>query len=174
MSDLLSRIDNPRGYLISAIATVVCGLLLLPVATLFQRTCRSLHCRWAVMGAWVYRGGLAAAIATGISTPFQQPYVPIHIYLAFAAFMALVAGLTICLAATACFLTSARLRLAVLAALHAAALSFLTFVFLTPRYFDGRRWFLAVCEWGLSVLIAVGTMALAAASVPHFLLRSPL
>ncbi len=162
MSDLLSRSDNPRGYLISAAATVVCGLLLLPTATLLQKACGLLHYRWAVLGAWIYRVGLVATIATGASTPFQQPYVPIHIYLAFLAFMSLVAGLAICHAVVALSMPSARLRHATLATLQVSVLLYLTYLFFTPRYFDGRRWFLAVCEWVVSALIVSGTVSLIA------------
>ena len=162
MSDLLSRIDNPRGYLISAVATVLCGLLLLPVATVFQRGCGLLHSRWAALGAWIYRVGLIAMIATGVSTPFQQSYVPIHVYLAFLAFMSLVTGLAICHAATALLITSGRLRHATLAILQMGAFLYLTYLFFSPGYFDERRWFLAACEWVVSALIVTGTVSLVA------------
>ena len=162
MSGLLSRSDNPRGYFISAAATVVCGLLLLPTATLFQKGCGLLHHRWAVLGAWIYRVGLVATIATGASTPFQEADVPIHIYLAFLAFMSLMAGLAICHAVVALSMPSARLRHATLATLQVSVLLYLTYLFFTPRYFDGRRWFLAVCEWVVSALIVSGTVSLAA------------
>lgn len=162
MSDLLSRTDNPRGCFIAAIATVVCGLLLLPTATLFQRGWSSPHRGWTVLGAWLYRVGLVATIATGVTTPFQQPYVPFHLWLAFLAFMSIAAGLAVSLTVAACSFSSARFRLAALAALQVGALLFLAYLFVTPRYFDGRRWFLAVCEWVLSALIVTGTVSLAA------------
>jgi hypothetical protein len=164
MSDLLSREDNPRGYLIAATATMLSGFLLLPVATLFQRSRRGPHRGWAVLGAWLYRLGLVAVIATGISTPFQQPYVPVHLWLSYLAFMGMAAGLGVGLCVAACPSGRGRLRLAALAALHVGALLFLAYLFFTPTFFEGRRWFLAVCEWMLSVLIAVGTLTLTAVS----------
>ena len=168
MSDLLSRIDNPRGYLFSAMATVMCGVLLLPAAALFQRGWSSPPGRWAILGAWLYRVGLIAAIAVGATTPLQRPYVALHIWLTFLAFMSLVAGLAVSLAVAACSATAVRFPLAALGALQMGALFFLTYVFLgylgvVDDCFEGRRWFLAVCEWGLSALIAAGTVAVAGA-----------
>src|SRR4051812_46014107 len=108
MSDLLSPEDNPRGWLISAVAAVLCGLMLLPTVGLFLRTWRRLDSRWGVQGAWLYGLGLVSVIAAGVSTPFQQSYVPIHVYLAFFAFMSLVAGLGICLATAVVVCRSSR------------------------------------------------------------------
>jgi hypothetical protein len=162
MSDLLSPIDNPRGYLISAVATVLCGLLLLPVAIVFQRSCGLHPSRWATLGAWIYRVGLIATIATGVTTPFQQSYVPIHVYLAFLAFMSLAAGLAICHAVAALLITSGRLRHATLATLQLGAFLYLTYLFFSPGYFNERRWFLAACEWVVSALVVTGTVSLAA------------
>ena len=164
MSDLLSRIENPRGYLISTIATVACGALLLPTATLFQRGWKSV---WAVLGAWLYRIGLIATIAIGATTFVQRPYTPIHIWLAFVAFMSLVAGLGVSLVVAACSHPSARFVLAALGAFQIGALLFLAYVFggglfFGVDFFEGRRWFLPICEWALCALIALGTVALTA------------
>ena len=164
MSDLLSRIDNPRGYLFSTIATVACGVLLLPTATIFQRGWRS---AWAVLGAWFYRVGLIVTIAIGATTPFQQPYIPIHIWLAFLALMSLAAGLALCLVIAACSNAPARFLLAALGAFQMSALIFLAYVFLSGLFFGadffaGRRWLLPVCEWALNALTAVSTVALTA------------
>ncbi|MGD0537438.1 MAG: hypothetical protein ABSC03_07315 [Verrucomicrobiota bacterium] len=164
MSDLLSPSDNPRGYLIAAMATMLCGLLLLPAATLFQHGWNQPRRRWAVLGAWLYRLGLIATMAVGMTTPFQQPYVPVHLWLAFAAFMSLAAGLAVSLGVAACSATSARARFALgsLGALQIGTVIFLACLLVTPDYFQDRRWFMAVCEWGLSALIAAGTVAVAA------------
>ena len=80
----------------------------------------------------------------------------------FLAFMSLMAGLAICHAVVALSMPSARLRHATLATLQVSVLLYLTYLFFTPRYFDGRRWFLAVCEWVVSALIVSGTVSLAA------------
>ena len=165
MSDLLSRIDNPHGYLISAIATTICGVLLLPAASLFQRSWKSSPRGLVVLGAWLYRLGLIATIAVGATTPLQQPYISFHIWLAYFAFMSMVAGLGVSLGAAAYSSTSARLALAVFGAIHIGTLLFLVYLFFSPSYFDGRRWLLAVLEWALSALIATGTIALAATLV---------
>lgn len=162
MSDLLSRIDNPHGYLISAIATTICGVLLLPAASLFQRGLKNSPRVWAVLGAWLYRLGLIAVIAVGVTTPLQQPYIPFHIWLSYFAFISMVAGLGVSLGAAAYSARPTRIPLAVLGAIHIVTLLFLVYLFFSPRYFDGRRWLLAVFEWALSALIAAGTIALAA------------
>jgi hypothetical protein len=165
MSDLLSRTDNPRGCFISASAAVLWGLLLLPTVALLQRGYQRLQSRWGVLGGWIYCVGLIAVIATGISTPFQRPYVPIHLYLAFLAFMSLVAGLAICHGVIASLPNTARLQHAGGALLLMGAFLFLTYLFFTPRYFDGRRWFLAVSEWGLAAVIAASTVSITAVMV---------
>lgn len=164
MSDLLSRVNNPRGYLFSTIATVACGVLLLPTATIFQRGWSS---AWAVLGAWFYRVGLIATIVLGATTPLQQPYIPIHIWLTFLALMSLAAGLAMCLVIAACTNAPARFLLAALGALQMSTLLFLAYVFLAgllfhADFFEGRRWLTPVCEWALNALIAVSTVALTA------------
>ena len=160
MTDLLSRLENPQGWPFSAVATVLCGMLLMPAATLFQHGCKGSYRRWAVLGGWFYRMGLIAACLIGITTPFQQPYQSVHVWLAFLAFMSMVAGLAVCLGLAASY--HSRFALAALAALQIAALVFLVYLFFSPAFFEGRLWFLAVCEWGLIALIAAGTVALAA------------
>ncbi|MHC4930336.1 MAG: hypothetical protein ACYTFU_11865 [Planctomycetota bacterium] len=165
MSDLLSRKDNPHGYLISAIATMICGGLLLPAANLFQRGWKGSPRGWVVLGAWLYRLGLIAAIAVGVTTPLQQPYISFHIWLSYLAFMSMVAGLGVSLEVAAYSSTSARIPLAVLGVFQIGTLLFLVHLFFSPSYFEGRRWLLAVYEWALSALIAAGTIAQAAALV---------
>lgn len=164
ISDLLSPENNPHGYGFAAVALAVCSLLLLPVATLLQQGWAQPHRRWAMLGAWLYRIGLLAAVAVGATTPFQQPYVPVHVGLAFVAFMGLAAGLAVCLGVAACTARAARKWLAVLASLEAAALVFLTVLLFAPAGFL-NFWFLALFEWGLCGLLAAGTVA-AAGSVP--------
>ena len=163
ISDLLSPDDNPRGYLFAAIATSACGLLLLPASALFDKGWGHLYRRWALLGAWLYRIGLIATIVIGASTPFQVPYIPVHVRLAYLAFMSMAAGLAVSLCIAARLSTSARVPLATLAALQTGALLYLAYEFLGPNNFLGSRWFLAFCEWTLSALIAAGTAAVAAA-----------
>jgi len=162
LSDLLSRLDNPRGCLVASIATTLCGLVLLPVASFVQKRLNTLR-RWTVLGAWLYRLGLFAVIVVGITTPFQQPYVPIHVYLTFFAFMCFVAGLAICLATAACAVKAWQWSLRMLAGIEAAFLLFLTYALVTPDFFHDRRDWLAVCEWVLCSSVAVCTVALVAA-----------
>jgi len=161
MTNLLSRMENPQGWLFSAIAAVWCGVLLLPAATLFARGWKSPYRRWAVLGGWFYRIGLIAACVVGVTSPFELPYGQIHVWVAFLAFMSTVVGLAACLGVAAH--SHARIALAALAALHIAALVFLAYLFFTPTFFEGRLWLLAVCEWALVALIAAGPVALTTA-----------
>lgn len=162
VSDVLSPDDNPRGYLVAAAAVSACGLLLLPAADLFQRGWDQRCRRWSVTGAWLYRIGLTAMVAIGATTPFQEPYVPVHIGLAFVALMGMVAGLAVCLGVAACSSTSFRVPLAVLSFLQIGALLFLAILVIFPSGFLDRR-FLALFEWLLNALIAAGTVSVAAA-----------
>ena len=164
MSVLLSRRDNPNGYLIAAIGTAVCGVLLLPAATLFHDYLQAIHRLGA--GAWIYRLGLVAVIAIGGLAPFQsEAFGPVHIYLAFLAFTAMVAGLAACLGEAAFGRIPGRLWLSALAAVHTGELLFLIYTWFVPYPAQGYGpWTsLAALEWDLCLSIAVGTTALALA-----------
>ena len=160
MTDLLSRQTNPRGWYFSAISAVLCGALLLPVPTLFQRAWRSSWQPLTVLGAWLYRVGLIATCVLGVTSPFQLPYGRIHVWLAFLAFMSQVAGLGVCFAVASHARKSP--ALAMLSAFQVGLLCFLAYLFFTPAFFDERLWLLAVCEWGLGALIAASTGILVA------------
>lgn len=168
MSDLLSRIDNPHGYLYSAIATMICSLLLLPAATIFQRGWKSSPRRWTILGAWLYRLGLIATIVIGATTPLQQPYSPFHIWIALFAFLSTVAGLTVSLWIAVYASPFARFWLVVLGMLQIGALLFLVYEFFSflgffSDCFEGHRGFLAVFEWLWVALIAASVGVLVAA-----------
>jgi hypothetical protein len=164
MSDLLSRTMNPRGYLLAAGATVVFGLLMLPATAVFRRAGRGVvHRVWAGLAAWLYRVGLVAAIAVGISSPFEEPYTGMHLRLTYLAFMSITAGAAVGLVVTACSSVRGGRMLSVLATLHVVALGFVTYLYFTPEFFDDRRWLLAVCEWAVIFLVGVGTVVLTAA-----------
>jgi hypothetical protein len=164
ISDLLSPENNPRGYLFAAIATSAAGLLLLPAAALFEKGWGQTHLRLAMLGAWLYRISLVATIVIGISTPFQTPYIPVHVWLAYFGYTSAAAGLAVCLSLAARSSAPARVPLGMLAALQTGALLYLVYEFFGPNDFLGSRWFLSFCEWALCALIAAGTAAAAAAS----------
>ena len=163
MSVLLSRRDNPHGYLIAAIGTAACGVFLLPTTTLFHNRLSELHRLGAATGAWIYRLGLVAVIAIGGLAPFQgEAFGPVHIYLAFLAFTGMVAGLAVCLGVAALGRTPGRLWLSGLAAIHTGELLFLIYVWFVPYPTQGYGpWTsVAALECGLCISIAVGTTAL--------------
>ncbi|HYW48946.1 MAG TPA: hypothetical protein VE959_39145 [Bryobacteraceae bacterium] len=164
LSDLQSPDDNPHGYLPAALATVLCGLLLFPAATLFQTALGQSHRRLAAAGAWLYRAGLAAAVAMGLLEPFQELYSPLHVLLAYAAFVAFVAALGICTAvAASAGLRPHRAVWVVAAALQCLALAMIFEVVRVP-WVEGGFWSsLAAGELALCALIAGTTAALAAA-----------
>jgi len=171
LSDLQSRDSNPRGYVPAAAGTVLCGLLLFPAATLFERVLGESHRRWAAAGAWLYRAGLGAAVAMGLLEPFQELYNPLHVLLAYAAFVALVAALGICALVSA----SARLRphravWVAIAALQCVALLLIFEVVRVrvPWVKSGFWSSLAAGELALCAVIAGTTAALAAACGRRF------
>ena len=158
MSDLLSPIDSPRSYMLAVGATAGCSVLLLPVATFLRSTHLATKHKCSALGVWLYHLGLIALFATALSTPFQEPYVPVHVYLAFLAFMGMTAGLAALLFADALRRRTRRMLSAAIGSLQAIAWMFLAYVFLTPDFFDGRRWLLGLSEWLLTGLIGVGTI----------------
>lgn len=168
MSDLLSRIDNPHGYLFSAIASVICSLFLLPAATIFQRGWKRSPRRWTIFGAWLYRLGLIATIVIGATTPLQQPYTLFHIWIALFAFLSTVAGLTVSLWIAVYASPFTRFWLVVLGVLQICALLFLVYEFFSflgffSDCFEGHRGLLAVFEWSWVALIAASVGVLVAA-----------
>ena len=163
MSVLLSRRDNPHGYLIAAIGTAACGVFLLPTTTLFRNRLSELHPLGAATGAWIYRLGLVAVVAIGGLAPLQvEVFGPVHIYLAFLAFAGMVTGLAVCLGVAAWGRTAGRRWLSGLAAIHTGELLFLIYVWFVPYPTQGYGpWTsVAALECGLCISIAVGTTAL--------------
>ncbi len=163
ISTLLSREDNPAGFLYAAAGTALWGALMLPVASAVQRgvmtQARSVGLGKA--GTWVLRLGLTAAVAVGVTSPADSLYAPMHINLAFAAFMSTTLGLALLCAAIASGASGSAKRAgyAALAGVQAGVLVFLTYVFFTPDFFANRGpWTgLAACEWGLCILITLAT-----------------
>jgi len=162
LSDLFSRIDNPRGYLIACSAITICGLALLPVASFIQQRLHGAS-RLSAVSGWLYRLGVFATIAVGLTTPFQRPYVAVHIYLSFFSFMAMVAGLMLGFAAVARTTRAGKSFLWWLAAMQVAFLLFLGYLLVKPGFFHNRRDALAICEWVMCISIGVCTTLLAIA-----------
>ena len=96
ISDLESPEDNPRGYGAAAAGTAICGILLIPAATLFYSRLRVVRRKLALVGAALFAVGLSAAIAIGFLAPFTRDYTPLHIQLASAAFFGICSGTLVC------------------------------------------------------------------------------
>lgn len=92
ISDLQAPEENPRGYLASALATAVTGVLFVRLlAILHRQSCvRSGPLVWA--GSVCFGGGALGAVAIGCLAPLPLSYDTVHVPLAFATFIALVAG----------------------------------------------------------------------------------
>src|SRR6185369_1877889 len=95
ISGLLSPSDNPQGYRIAAVGTAICGMLLLPVALLFYRTLAQRNRPIALLGSILFGLGPLSAISILF---FVNEISDIHVYLAFAAYIFMTAGLLLCLA----------------------------------------------------------------------------
>jgi hypothetical protein len=93
ISEIESPEDNPRGYAASAATTAISGLLLAPAALVFYRQLRWKR-RWlAWIGAAWFSLGIGAAIAIGLTAPFTRGYWPLHVQLAYAAFIGIAGGI---------------------------------------------------------------------------------
>lgn len=165
ISDLLSPINNPNGYLISVFAAILSGLILLPTATLFQNSWPTRLRFWPVLGSWLYRLGLITVILIGISTPFQMPYVPSHIWLSYAALVSILCGLSICLGLALYFSDIMKVLISILLVLLVFEIAYLFYLMNIPDYFIGRRWLLAIFEWGLYLTIGIGIVTVTAVQV---------
>jgi hypothetical protein len=153
ISDLESPEDNPRGYGAAAAGTAVCGILLIPAATLFYSRLRVVRRKLALVGAALFAAGLAAAIAIGFLAPFTRDYTPLHIQLAFAAFIGICSGTLVCsiIAALPALETgdSWGPRLVAMVVVQGSVLLFLVYLYFTPHFFNykGLLTSLAFWEW---------------------------
>jgi hypothetical protein len=98
ISNLQSPDDNPRGYLIACAGTAVSAILFLSIAAFFFRSLVRRNRTVAATGSVIYALGLLAAILIGCLAPFPTLYDPVHIPLAYIAFIAIFSGLLVCLA----------------------------------------------------------------------------
>jgi hypothetical protein len=144
ISDLESPDENPRGYVISALGTAASSLLLVPAAITFYGRLRDKRPRLALAGAVMFALGLGAAIAIGILASSTHGYSPLHIRLAFAAFIGIAGGSLL-------YLIAARSgRFVIL--LQSAVMVFLIYLYLRPTYLfqdDHLLTSLAFWEWML-------------------------
>lgn len=153
ISDLESPEDNPRGYGFAAGGTAVCAILLIPVAVLFHSRLRTFRRKVALVGAALFAVGLSAAIAIGFLAPFTHDYTPVHIQLAFAAFIGICSGTllssTIAAAATLAAGHPWGPRLVAMVVLQSGVLLFLVYLYFTPHFFNykGLLTSLAFWEW---------------------------
>jgi hypothetical protein len=153
ISDLESPEDNPGGYGFAAAGTAVCAILLIPVTMLFHSRLRTFRRKPALLGAGFFATGLAAAIAIGFLAPFTNDYTPVHIHLAFAAFIGICSGTLVCstIAAAPALATGNRWgpRLAAMVVLQGGVLLFLVYLYFTPHFFNfkGLLTSLALWEW---------------------------
>lgn len=166
LSDLESPVENPRGYRAGAAGTAACGLLLTPAAICFFERLRVYRRKWALAGGLLFGAGLAAATAIGLLAPFTRGYTPLHVQLAYAAFIGICAGTLIFLGIASVPARRARGRKTAqgIAALNGAVLGFLLYLYFGPEYFDNGRLLtsLAFCEWMLCADCAASLWLLAA------------
>lgn len=155
ISDFESPDYNPRGYGAAAAGTAAAGILLVPAAMMFYRRLRKDRPVPARVGAALFALGLGAAIAIGILAPFTRGYSPLHIQLAYAAFIGIWGG-------TFFDLVAARAN-RVLITVQGGVLLFLVYLYFGPEFFNNDRLLtsLAFWEWALCVGCGIGLWALA-------------
>jgi hypothetical protein len=164
ISFLLSASDNPHGYRIAGVGTSLCGALLLPVAFLFYRNLSRRNQPLALVGAVLFGLGPLSALSMIF---FTREINDAHVYLAFAAYMCMTAGLLICLALEAHPAIRAggpagRFLFLVLCFLL-AVLIFLVYLLFTPDFFNDKSLLrnVAFCEWTLCGILAACISGLA-------------
>jgi hypothetical protein len=159
ISNLARPTDNPRGYLFAGIGMALCGLLLVPAALWFFRVLRRLGGGVAAAGLGLFGSGLAGAIFIGVMSPFEDAYSDVHIYVAYATFVLIAAGMLVWLTmATFAAQRAGRGRGLVAAlALQACVMAFLLYLTVSmilpfgPDFFNEKSFLRsgAFCEWVL-------------------------
>ena len=169
ISDLQSPEENSRGYLLSAIATALTGVFFLQLLRIFHGWLRSVSAAGTFAGSTLFGLGAAGAMAVGILAPFPHSYDAVHIPLAFATFIFLVAGTGVYLfLASLYFRSSSRVRslsLLLSSFLTLGILGVLGWLYVTPDFFTGESLLttLALWEWLLCASI-VGLLLMLATS----------
>lgn len=162
ISKLASPFENPHGYIVAAAALAICGALLLPaVRTVFLRL-RETGGIMSGIGSLLLALGFLGEISLGCLARLWSMYDQAHIVLAFSTFIAISAGLTVCLT------LAARLRrnfgLFLLAAVQLLAVFVLIYMLFNPDFPPERSFLtsLAFLEWLLCLTFIMSFLALVA------------
>lgn len=153
ISDLESPEDNPGGYAFAAAGTAACAILLIPVVVLSHSRLRVIRPKRASVGAAFLAVGLASAIAIGCLAPFTNDYTPVHIQLAFTAFIGICSGTLVCSTIAIIPALAAGNRsgpgLVATVAVQGGVILFLVYLYFTPHFFNhkGLLTSLAFWEW---------------------------
>ncbi len=157
ISDLQSPEENPKGYLAASTTTAICGLFLFPLIWIFHQRLRQFSKGITGTGSFVFGLGALGAVSIGCLAPFPVSYESVHVPLAFATFIGIVAGIVIYLQLLAWSVfqrnRSQGYFLLTCLALKLAALGALIYIYFIPNFFDGKSLLttLALWEWALCV-----------------------
>jgi len=161
LSNLASRNENPKGWLVAVVSTTLGGILLLASAVLFIGTFRRMRSGWGILGALLYCLGVLAIITWAVLTPLTEGPSSFHVYLSYFAYMGSVGGLGICHSAIALMPHPVRALSLGSSVLLSAMFLVLIYFFFHDSIFDRHYWLLAVSEWVAGFLVASTTAALA-------------
>lgn len=162
ISKLESPFENPHGYFVAASAVALCGGLMLPAVRTVFLGLREAGGIVSGIGSLLLALGFLGEIALGCLARLWSMYDQAHIVLAFATFIAISAGLTICLT------LAARLRrnfgLLLLAAVQLLAVFVLVYMVFNPDFPPERSFLtsLAFLEWLLCLSFIVSLLGLVA------------
>jgi len=92
LSDLQSPDENPHGYRVAAVGTVLFAILLAPATVVFYRSLQKEHPKLSLAAAILFAVGLTSGVNIGILAPFTHGYTSLHVQLASAAFIGIFAG----------------------------------------------------------------------------------
>lgn len=162
ISRLESPLDNPHGYAIAASAVAICGALMLPAVRIIFLALRETSAVVSGLGSLLLGLGFIGEISLGCLARLWSMYGKAHIILAFGTFIAISAGLVICLALAAWLRRNYGLFL--LAAIQVLAVSNLVYMLFHPDFPPERSFLtsLAFFEWLLCVSFIVSVLALVA------------
>ena len=160
VSDLLSPDDNPHGYAVLAGGIIISALLLGPAAAIFHRSLENKRPYFVLAGTLGLAVGIASAIAIGILAPITHDYTPLHIQLASATFVGVLAG-------TWCHLLAARAAGSLIRFQFAALLA-VVFLCYGPVEFNNQRLLTSLAFWEWVVYADCGAALWAVARAVEF------
>jgi hypothetical protein len=148
---LASPRDNPHWYPVAGIGTLLCGVMLFPLALVLYGQLKFVQHTVALAGLAVFAMGVSGGVTLCISAPFIKFHHTIHAAIAYSTFAALAGGISLWMALTASgwwHLHPGLARaLAVGASGNALITASLCFLWFHRNFFTDAPWYRTVAAW---------------------------